>query len=379
MLRRNRLAGAAALAAAGTLFLGACGSNNNSSSSPSSSSGSGSSSGGSTAAAGINCASGSLMASGSTAQANAMSEWIKNFQQQCSGANVNYGGGGSGQGISQFTAGTVDFAGSDAPLNSTEKPEADKRCGTGNQAVDLPMVPGPIAVGYNLPGVSSLKLSAANLAKIFSGKITKWDDPAIKADNPGTNLPSIGIQTFHRSDGSGTSYSFSMYLDGAAKADWSYGFNKNWPAPGGQGAKGTAGVAQGVKQTQGGIGYMEQSYADNSSIPYAEVGDGQGNFIKLTQDNVTAFLSHAKVAGSNGDMPLKFDYQSGDKNAYPSVLVTYEIVCKSGNKSDKLPLLKGFLGYLVSDSGQSILPNTGYVKLPSNLQSQVASEISGLS
>ena len=200
--------------------------------------------------------SGTLTASGSTAQANAISAWAKAYQAACKGAIINYGGGGSGKGVTDFTAGTADFAGSDFPMTATQKSAADKVC-TGGEAVDLPMAPGGIAIGYNLPGVTNLNLSAGTIAKIFSGKITKWDDAAIKADNPGVTLPSTAIQTFHRSDGSGTTYNFTNYLTNVAKSDWTYSFGKNWTAPGGQGAKGSAGIAQGVKSTAGGVGYME--------------------------------------------------------------------------------------------------------------------------
>jgi phosphate transport system substrate-binding protein len=361
--------------AAGTLILSACGSNNNNSgggSSPTNGS-----TGTNNAAGGITCANGTLTASGSTAQSNAMSAWTKAFQTQCSGATINYQGGGSGQGVTQFTAGTVDFAGSDFPLSSTQKPDADKRCGTGNQAIDIPMVPGAIAIAYNVPGVNNLKLSASTVAKIFSGKITKWDDPAIKQDNSGVNLPSTGIQSFHRSDGSGTSYNFTNYLSHDAAADWTYGVNKNWPAPGGQGAKGSSSVAQGVKSTTGGIGYFENSFATQNSLPVAQLGDGKGNFVQLTGDNTTKFLSHATISGTNGDLALTFNYANGDASAYPNVLVTYEIVCQKGNSSSKLQLLKNFLSY-TAGSGQDILPDNGYVKLPSEIQTKSASAVSGL-
>lgn len=371
--------GAAATAVLAALTLAACGSDNNGGGS-SNNSGASSGGSGSSAAAnsgGINCASsGTLTASGSTAQANAMSDWVKAFQQSCSGTTINYGGGGSGKGVTDFTSGTVDFAGSDFPLDSTQKPAADKRCG--GSAIDLPMVPGPIAVGYNLPGVSNLNLSAKTIADIFSGKITKWDDPEIKQDNSGANLPSIGIQTFHRSDGSGTTFNFTNYLENDAADAWTFGHDKTWKAPGGQGSKGTAGIAQGVKSTPGGIGYMELSYAKNSSIPYAKVGNGQGKFVELTTPNVQAFLSHAQPASSGGgnDIPLKFDYKNSDENAYPAVLVTYEITCQNGNKHGAL--LKSFFSYLAGD-GQSILEKDSYVPLPSSLQSKVQSAVSSIS
>lgn len=375
MLSRTRLVGAGAVATAALMSLSACGSNNNSTASPSTSaSGSASSSSG-----GIQCASGTLTASGSTAQTNAMSAWTKGYQTACSSANVNYGGGGSGQGVQQFTSGATDFGGSDFPLASTEKPAADARCGAGNSAIDLPMTPGPIAVAYNLPGVSNLQLSAATLAGIFSGKITTWNDAAIKTDNPSATLPSTGIQSFHRSDGSGTTFNFTNYLENDAKSAWTFGHDKTWSAPGGQGAKGTASVAQGVKSTVGGIGYMEQSYATQNSLPVAKVGNATGKFIELTGANTVAFLAKATVTTpGSSDLALTFDYTNSDPNAYPAVLVTYEIVCQKGNKSAQLPLLKGFLSY-VAGSGQDLLPDNSYVKLPTNLQTQVASAVSALS
>jgi phosphate transport system substrate-binding protein len=372
--RFGRRAAVAAVALVGTLGLAACGSDNNST--PSSSA---SSTGSAGASGGIACASGTLTLSGSTAQANAMSAWTKAYQTACPGATINYGGGGSGAGVTQFTAGTVDFAGSDFPLSSEQKPAADARCGSGNQAVDLPMVAGPVAVGYNLPGVTGLQLSASTLAKIFGGKITKWDDAAIKAENAGLTLPSIGIQTFHRSDGSGTTYNFVNYLANDAKADWTYGVNKNWPAPGGQGAKGSSAVAQGVKSTAGGIGYFELSYATQSSIPTAKVGNGQGAYVDATGANTVSFLSKATVSGTNGDLALAFDYTNSDATAYPAALVTYEIACAKGNKAAQLPLIKSFLTYTASAAGQGILAANGYVALPDALVQQVRAAVATLS
>ncbi|TNC26142.1 phosphate ABC transporter substrate-binding protein PstS [Amycolatopsis alkalitolerans] len=368
-MKIKRHGAAFGVVAAGALLLTACGSDNNNATP-----------GGTSAqpTSNIQCANGSLISAGSTAQSNAMSEWVKAYQNQCSGANINYQGGGSGKGVQQFQQGQTDFSGSDFPLGESDKPAADARCKSG-PALDLPMVPGPIAVGYNVPGVDKpLNLSSSVLAKIFSGKITNWNDPAIAKDNPGVNFPSLGIQTFHRSDGSGTSYNFSNYLANEAKADFPFPANKNWPAPGGQGSNGTQGIAQGVKSTQGGIGYMELSFATQSSIPYAKVSNAAGQFVELTNDNVKNFLSKAKVVGEGNDVKLQFDYSNTDANAYPNLLVTYEIVCSSGNDPQKLPLLKGFLNYLASNDGQAPLAQQGYVPLPSNIQSKVQAAISSL-
>ena len=366
--RFGRKAPLIGVAVAATLALAACGSNSNGTPSAS----------GSAGASTISCATGTLTASGSTAQANAMSAWIKAYQTACTGATINYAGGGSGAGVTQFQQGTVDFAGSDFALSSTQQPAADARCGSGNKAVNLPMVAGAVAVGYNLPGVTGLQLSASTLAKIFGGQITKWDDAAIKADNPSATLPSTGIQTYHRSDGSGTTYNFVNYLSNDAKADWSYGVNKNWPAPGGQGAKGSSAVAQGVKSTVGGIGYFELSYATQNSISTAKVGNGKGAFVEPTTANVVSFLTKATVVGTNGDLALAFDFTNPDPSAYPAALVTYEIVCKSGNKSAQLPLIKSFLTYTSSVTGQGVLDSNGYVKLPAGLQQQVSSAVATL-
>ena len=327
----------------------------------------------------ITCSPGSLTAAGSTAQQNAMAQWIKDYLNKCSAANINYGGGGSGQGVQQFINGQVDFAGSDFPLAAgQEQQSADARCKSG-PALNIPMVGGPIAIGYNVPGVTkALNLSASNLAKIYTGKITNWNDAAIAQDNPGTQLPSLVIQTFHRSDGSGTTYNFTNYLSNDAKAAWTFGTNKNWAAPGGQGAKGSQGVAQGVKSTPGAIGYFELSFATNSQIDYAAVGNAEGKFVPLTQSNAVKFLSTAKEPGTGGDLKLQFDYATTDATAYPNLLVTYEIVCSKGNAANKLPLLKNFLGYAASPAGQQELLSQGSIPLPDNLQQQVRQAVESL-
>src|SRR6185312_4222050 len=168
----------AGIALTATLALAACGSDNTDG---------GTGSSGASAAPG-SCGTGSLTAQGSTAQKNAMDEWIKNYQAQCSGAKIDYQGTGSGAGIQAFIAGTADFAGSDSALKEEEQPQADAKC-AGGQALNLPMVIGPIAVVYNLDGVDGLSFSPETLAGIFAGKITKWNDPKIAADNSGATLP----------------------------------------------------------------------------------------------------------------------------------------------------------------------------------------------
>jgi phosphate transport system substrate-binding protein len=368
----GRSAAVLGIAAAGALLLAACGSDNNSTSGPSGSAAS------SANTSNVQCSSGSLTGGGSTAQTNAITAWYKAYETKCASANINYQTVGSGAGVTGFENGTLDWAGSDFALSGSDVAKANARC-TGGQAIDLPMAPGGVAIGYNVPGVSSLNLSASTLAKIFSGKITNWNDPAIAKDNPGVTLPSLGIQTFHRSDSSGTSYNFTNYLANEAKADWSFGPNKNWTAPGGQGDKGSALMAGDVKKTSGGIGYFEDSFATENNISVAKVGNAGGKFVELTPQNVTNFLASAKVVGQGNDLALSFDYTNTDATAYPNLLVTYEIVCTKGNKAASVSLLKNFLSFAASSQGQAILQQEGYVPLPAELQSKVANAVSSIS
>jgi phosphate transport system substrate-binding protein len=370
--RYAAVAGAGLIAAA---TLSACGSNNNSpSSSGSTAAGSSSSSAGA-----ISCGSGTLTLAGSSAQKNAIDKFTKDYQTACSGATINYNPSGSGAGVTSFEQKQVDFAGSDFPLSGADVAKANARC-TGGEAVDLPMVPGAIAVIYNVSGVTTpLNLSASTLAKIFNGKITTWDDAAIKTENPGVTLPGTKITTFHRSDKSGTSFNFSGYLHGVAPADFTAAANKQWPGTGGQGANGSSGVAQAVKTTSGAIGYAEISYATANSLQTAKVGNAQGQYIAATTDNASAFIAKAKVKQTGNDIQLAFDYTYSDPAAYPAVLVTYEIACDKGNDATQLPLIKGFLSYMASTTAQAELPAAGYVTLPSNIDTLVQTAVSSLS
>jgi phosphate transport system substrate-binding protein len=371
--------------------LTACGSDNNSSSSSSGGSssttsaagGSSSTSSSSSSTSGsssITCANGTIAGQGSTAQTTAVSAFVKTYQTKCGNStNVSYNGTGSGPGVTAFTQKQADFAGSDFALNATQQPGADQRCGSGGKALSVATVPGVIAVMYNIPNVSKLNLSATTLAKIFNSKITNWNDPAIATDNPGVTLPNLAIQSFHRSDGSGTSYNFSNYLNKTAASDFPTAANKQWPGTGGQGQQGSKGVAQAVQSTSGAIGYAEVSYANSNHLNTANIGNTAGHFVPLTIPNAANFINKAAVDTSGGNYKFNFDYTYSADDAYPAVLVTYEIVCSTGNDSAKLPLLKGFLSYLASADAQSQLPNLGYVSLSSSQQSAVEAIYAGLS
>ena len=371
-MKFQRYGAVAGVAVAAALALSACGSDNNGGGSTTSTT---ASSGGSGSSA--SCPSGTLNAAGSTAQQNAISQAVKAYQTQCSGVTVNYNGNGSGAGVTAFIQKQADFAGSDYALSTTQAAQVKSagRCGSGS-AVDIPAVTGAVAVLFNVPGVKSLDLSAKVLSEIFDGTITNWDNATIKAANPTATLPNLAIQPFYRSDTSGTSYNFSNYLNnlgGFAAA------NKQWPGKAGQGAKGSSAVAAKVKSVSGAIGYAEYSYATQDDLSFAEVSNAAGVFVPLTQTNAANFIAQAKVEQTGEDTKLAFNYQYSSATAYPAGLVTYEVVCGTGNDSTQLPLIKGFLSYLTSASAQSSFTSLGYIPLTASLESTDASVISSLS
>jgi phosphate transport system substrate-binding protein len=355
----------AGIALTAMLALNACGSDNETPAG-----------GADSSAAASSCAGGSLTAQGSSAQKNAMDEWIKTYQGQCSSAKVAYEGTGSGAGIQAFISGTADFAGSDSALKPEEQTQADAKC-PGGQALNLPMVIGPIAVVYNADGVDGLQLDAALLAKIFSGKITKWNDPAIAAQNSSAKLPTTTIQPVHRSDESGTTDNFTKYLSKTASAEWTFGNAKAWKAPGGTGAAKSDGVASMVKSTAGTISYVELSFAENSDLKKAKIKNGAGEYTELTGESAGKTIAGAKIAGTGNDLKMDIDYATAEAGSYPIVLVTYEIACSKG--SAKAAAIKGFLNYTSSTGGQSALADLGYAPLPDSVRGKVATSVAAIS
>ncbi|MEU6808912.1 phosphate ABC transporter substrate-binding protein PstS [Streptomyces sp. NPDC046831] len=372
--RKNRLRAMSlgAVAVSGALALTACGSDDTSS-------GSGTNASASTQAGSVKCddAKGQLQASGSTAQKNAIDAWVKQYTLACKSVQVNYNPTGSGAGITAFLQGQTAFAGSDSPLKPEEVAQSKKVC-SGGQAIDLPMVGGPIAVGFNVPGVDSLTLDAPTLAKIFNGKITNWNDAAIKKLNPSAKLPDLKIQAFHRSDESGTTDNFTKYLISQAKADWPYEGGKAWQAKGGQSAQGSSGLAQQVKQTSGAISYFELSYAADG-IKTVDLKTAAAEPAKATAENASKAIASAKVAGTGSDLALQLNYNPSEAGAYPLTLVTYEIVCDKGNKADTLPTTKSFLTYIASEDGQKMLADASYAPIPDEIIAKVRTTIAGLS
>lgn len=305
---------------------------------------------------------------GSTFVAPLMTKWAFAYGKEQRQVRVNYQAIGSGAGISALTNKTVDFAASDAFLN------ASQTTALGGNAVHIPLTIGPVAVLYNLPGVSAtIKLDGQTLAQIFLGKITSWNDKAIASLNPGVNLPSTSIVVAHRSDGSGTSFIFTSFL-AAVSTDWKASVGPgaltvNWPT--GQGGKGTPGVAQIVKRTPGAIGYAELSYAVTTGLPAAAIKNKDGQFVAPSPEAAAADAENAGTLPA--DLKALIVNSSGAKS-YPITGFSWAIVLQKvtdGGQAQRYNTLLHFLWWC-THQGQKGYPTSGslrYAALPANVVS----------
>jgi phosphate transport system substrate-binding protein len=319
--------------------------------------------------------SGTLKGAGSSAQEAAMDAWRAAFQTDNSKVNVNYDPSGSGAGVEGFNGGGLDFAGSDAALDPSkgEVAAAAKRCGA--NALEVPDYVSPIAVVFKLDGVDKLNLSPQTVANIFNGKIKKWNDQAIAADNPDAKLPSTDITPVHRSDESGTTKNFTDYLAQASGGAWTFPADKVWPLKSGEGANGTSGVVAAVKE--GSIAYVDDSQAGSLSKASIKVGDA---FVAPSADGAAKALEASPVDStrSAGDLAIKVDRTTTAAGAYPLMLVSYVIACPTYDTA-KADLVKGFLSYVVSTKGQEeAAKNAGSAPLPDSLQQKAAQIIDGI-
>jgi phosphate transport system substrate-binding protein len=352
-----------AMCACAVLALGsaACGSSNNDNSSTSASK--------SSSASG---ASATLNGAGSTFAAPIYQQVASDLKGD--GITENYQSVGSGAGVSQFTAGTTDFAGSDPALKDEEISALKK-----GAPLEAPFALGAITVSYNLPGVKSgLKLDGKTVADIYLGKVKKWNDPEIAQQNSGVKLPSTNITVVHRSDSSGTTKGFTDFMSRYSDA-WKNGpgVDKDIKWPTGTGGKGNEGVAAAVKQTEGAVGYVEQAYALQNKFTFADVKNKAGQYIAPTLDSTSA-------AGDGIDIPsdLRINViDSPNPKAYPitsqTFAITYQDPCKAGMDKTKAAGLKKFFTYLVGP-GQDTIAKLSYAKIPSGLQQKVQSAIDGM-
>ncbi|HTX94564.1 MAG TPA: phosphate ABC transporter substrate-binding protein PstS [Mycobacterium sp.] len=336
--------------------------------------------GGSGAPGRVNCGGmKTLKASGSTAQQNAMTRFIKAFEQACPGQTLNYTPNGSGAGIGEFTGNQTDFAGSDSPLAPIEYYIANKRCGS--PAWNLPVVFGPIAITYNVNGLNSLILDGPTLAKIFSGAITAWNDPAIGALNPGVTLPAEPVRVIFRSDLSGTTDNFQKYLESASNGTWNKGIGKSFNGDVGEGAKGNDGTSAAVKTTEGSITYNEWSFALALKLNMAKIVTSAGReAVTISADSVGKTISAATISGQGNDLvldTLSF-YKPTQPGAYPMVLATYEIVCSKYPDAQVGAAVRAFLQSTIG-AGQNRLSDNGYIPMPESFKSRLSTAVDAIS
>jgi phosphate transport system substrate-binding protein len=330
---------------------------------------SGSSSGG-TAKAG-----GTINGAGATFPAPVYQEWAARFKED-QGTTVNYQGIGSGGGIAQFSAGTVDFGATDSAMKDDEIATAQKK---GSDPVHVPTVLGAVTISYNVDGVEQgLKLDGKTAADMFLGKVTKWNDPAIAAQNSGVKLPSGSITVCHRSDESGTTKNFTEFLADYSPA-WKSGpgVDKSVKWPTGTGAKGNDGVAGCVKQTKGSVGYVEQAYALQNKFTTAAVKNKAGNYV---EPSLQATSDAATGVTPPADLRFSTINADGDQ-AYPVSAVTFLLVwqdmCKAGMQPNQAKLVKNWLGYALG-AGQQVAPQLQYAPLPDQIKTAAQAKVDGL-
>jgi phosphate transport system substrate-binding protein len=337
-LRRIAAPGIAALAL--TFVVSACGAANESATDSGSKSDSG------------QTLSGTLSGAGASSQEKAQEAWATGFQGTNDGVTVNYDPLGSGDGRKQFIAKGVSFAGSDSALNDDEGEltAAKKRCG-GTDPIEVPAYVSPIAVVFNLDGVKDLQLSAKTISGIFANKITKWNDPAIAAENPDAKLPGSAITPVHRSDDSGTTHNFTDYLSKAGDGAWTAKPDDAFPLKG-EAAEGTSGVITAVTNGKGTIGYADDSQAGSLSKVKVKVGDV---YTAPSADGAAKVVAISKpTAGrSDVDMAVDLDRTTTEAGAYPVVLLSYLIACQTYDDANDAALVKGYLTYAVSSEGQA--------------------------
>jgi phosphate transport system substrate-binding protein len=294
--------------------------------------------------------SGTVAGAGATSQQAAMEAWIAGFSSVAPDATINYDPTGSGAGRTQFTAGAVQFAGSDAALDAEELPAAQQVCGGPDNLIQMPLYISPIAVVFNLEGVDNLQMSAGTIAKIFNRQITTWNDPAIAGENPGVQLPATPITPVNRSDDSGTTENFTAYLSEAAGADWPHEPDGVWPVQGGEAAQGTSGVIGAVSGGQGTIGYADLSQAGELGTVDVMVGSAHVN---PTPEAAAAVVEASPRVEGQGRYNFAVELKRDTPGAYPIVLVSYTLACTQYSDAGQAATLKAFLNYLASAEGQA--------------------------
>jgi phosphate transport system substrate-binding protein len=322
--------------------------------------------------------SGTITAGGSSAQANAQAAWTAAFTSVATGVTINYDKSqGSGGGVTNWLAGSYDFAGTDSALNPTQITSAATTCGAGG-GLDLPVYLSGVAIIFNLPGVTKLNLDSATIANIFNKKITKWNDPAIVADNLGVTLPSDSITPVVRSDGSGTTANFTTYLSQTQPSLWTYPVSTAWPVTGESAQQGGSGVVATVAAGKDTIGYADQSSIATATAAAIQLGTSK-TFVKYSAAGATAAFKAAATAAPSGtgDLTQAIDTTKiTAKGAYPIPLLSYDVVCSQYKDAAQAKLATAYIGFIASTNGQAVsAKNAGSAPLPANILADVTASL----
>ena len=298
-----------------------------------------------------------LSGAGASFPAPLYQRWSAEFHKKNPAVQVNYQSVGSGAGVKNFTQGVVDFGASDAAMTDEEIAKVQQG------VVLLPVTAGSVVLAYNLPGVTDLKLGREVLAGIYLGKIKKWNDPAIAADNPGVKLPDLAVNPAFRSDGSGTTFIFTQHLAAVSpEFDDQVGADKSVSFPAGIGGKGNEGVTALVKQTPGTIGYVEYGYAKNNGLPMASIQNKSGKFVAPTAASGASALAAVELPANLRAWPV----DPAGEGDYPITSFTWLLLYMNYGDATKLKALKEFVTYGLTE-GQSLADELGYIPLPESV------------
>ena len=315
-------------------------------------------------------------------QQAAVEAWAAGFQGTNPDAKIGYDPSGSGAGVSTFLTGATAWAGSDAALSADQIEQSKSVCASGT-AFDIPVYISPIAVVFNLKGVSDegkhVNMDAETIAKIFDGKITTWNDPAIQDQNPDLELPATPITVVHRSDKSGTTQNFVSYFIDTVPDAWPYELSENWPNEVGQGAKGTSGVISTVQQADGTIGYADFSQVGDLGTVAVKVGE---EYVEISAEAGSKVIDDSELDSSaegENRVVVKLNHSTSAEGAYPIVLVSYDIACPAYKDADTAKFVKSWLTYVVSEEGQQTASqNAGSAPLPDSLRETVMQSIDAI-
>src|ERR1700678_1640930 len=364
---RGKQVVAASGAVAAAIALAACSSSSSSSSSaPASSAATSPAASASTSASAASSASGTISGAGSTFQTNFQQGAISAFKSVDSGITVNYNPVGSGTGRDDLAANTGLYAGSDSPIPSKDASQFKKT------VLYFPVQIGPIAIAYNVSGVTGLKLDATVLAEIFSGKITTWNDPAIKALNPSASLPSSSINLEVRSDSSGTTANFSQYLVDAAASAWTLGTSSIISFPKSAHAHdGGSAVAAAVKATSDSIGYVDFSTATATGLTAASIKNSAGDYVAPSSASAAAAATHVTPAANLTFLTVN----EPGATSYPITYQSWDLVYATQPNANDVALLKAYLGYLLGP-GQQLLTPLNLAPLPASIDAAAKAQLS---